>query len=83
MIAVPLDTRDVATALVRLAMADAHRLAVRKLQSPALALATDTLTPGPPLPAGHPSPALLAKLHLHTASLYEQAASLVLFVDFD
>lgn len=70
-------TRDVATALVRLSMADAHHLAVRKLQSPALALATDTLTPGPPLPAGHPSPALLAKLHLHTALLYGQAASLV------
>lgn len=70
-------THDVSVALARVAMADAHRLALRKLQSPALALATDTLTPGPPLPAGHPSPALLAKLHLHAASLYEQGTSLV------
>lgn len=70
-------SRDVAMALSRFSLAEAHRLALRKLQSPALALATDTLTPGPPLPSGHPSAALLAKLHLHTASLYEQAVSLI------
>ncbi|WFD18659.1 hypothetical protein MCAP1_000866 [Malassezia caprae] len=64
-------------ALSRTALADAHALAIRKLQAPALAQATDTLTPGPPLPAGHPSPSLLAKLHLHTSSLYHEAHALL------
>ena len=58
-------------------------MVIRKLQAPALAHATDTLTPGPPLPPGHPSAALLAKLHLYTASLYEQALSLVQAPDHD
>lgn len=64
-------------ALSRTVLADAHALAIRKLQAPALAQATDTLTPGPPLPAGHPSPSLLAKLHLHTSSLYDEAHALL------
>ncbi|KAH8806853.1 hypothetical protein DL96DRAFT_1629933 [Flagelloscypha sp. PMI_526] len=36
-----------------------------------------SLTPGPPLPKSHPSPALTAKLHLECASLYSTARSLV------
>ncbi|PKI83578.1 hypothetical protein MVES_002440 [Malassezia vespertilionis] len=64
-------------ALARVAMAEAHRLAVRKLQAPALTQARETLTPGPPLPKEHPSASLLAKIHVHTASLYEQASTLV------
>ena len=32
--------------------------------------------PGPPLPPNHPSPSLLAKLHLHVASLYDSAQAL-------
>mgnify|MGYP002714447272 FL=1 len=58
----------------KLAMADAHALAIRKLL--ASAVGTDQITPGPPLPAGHASPSLLAKLHLHTSALYHQAHTL-------
>ena len=36
-----------------------------------------TVTPGPPLPASHPSPALLAKLHLEAAALSASAESLM------
>jgi hypothetical protein len=32
--------------------------------------------PGPPLPRNHPSPALLAKLYLHVARLYDSARAL-------
>ncbi|WFD32178.1 Cysteine protease atg4 [Malassezia sp. CBS 17886] len=67
---------DVARALAQLALADAHRLALRKLLSPSLAAASDTLTPGPPLAPAHPSPALVAKLELHTSSLYKDALTL-------
>jgi hypothetical protein len=35
------------------------------------------ISPGPPLPASHPSPALLAKLHLEAASLCASAESLM------
>ena len=35
------------------------------------------VSPGPPLPASHPSPALLAKLHLEAASLCASAESLM------
>ncbi|ORX38531.1 hypothetical protein BD324DRAFT_578025 [Kockovaella imperatae] len=53
-------------------LADAHVTAIRKLLLPVL---THSLfsPPGPPLPSNHPSPSLLAKLYLHTASLYESA----------
>lgn len=64
-------------ALARTALADAHALAIRKLLAPALAQATDTLTPGPPLPARHASPGLLAKLHLHTSALYHEAHAML------
>ena len=58
-----------------MALADAQNLAIRKLLSKAAF--ESTLTPGPPLPKSHPSPALVAKLHLECASLYSSARSLV------
>ena len=53
-------------------LADAHVTAIRKLLLPTL---SHTLfdPPGPPLPSNHPSPSLLAKLHLYCASLYDSA----------
>lgn len=36
-----------------------------------------TVAPGPPLPASHPSPALLAKLHLEASALFASAESLL------
>ena len=58
----------------RMSLADAQTLAIRKLLSKA---AYDSnVTPGPPLPTSHPSPALIAKLHLECASLYSSARSL-------
>jgi len=36
-----------------------------------------TVAPGPPLPASHPSPALLAKLHLEASALCASAESLL------
>lgn len=69
--------RSTASRSPRLALADAHGLAIRRLQAPAMAHVTDTLPPGPPLPPAHPSPSLLAKLHLHAAALYRQAHALV------
>ena len=58
-----------------MALADAQNLAIRKLLSKAAF--ENTLTPGPPLPKSHPSPALVAKLHLECAALYATARSLV------
>lgn len=58
-------------------LADANLLAIRRLLSRSLSVAHSTTTPGPPLPPGHPSPSLLAKLHLHVYSLYDQARTLV------
>lgn len=56
-------------------LAEAQTLAIRKLLSKS---AFDSnIAPGPPLPKSHPSPALLAKLHLECASLYSSARSLV------
>lgn len=58
-----------------MALADAQSLAIRKLLSKA---AYDSnVAPGPPLPRSHPSPALIAKLHLECASTYTSALSLV------
>lgn len=57
-----------------MALADAQCLAIRKLLS--RSAYDSTVTPGPPLPKSHPSPALLAKLHLECASLYSSARSL-------
>lgn len=58
----------------RMALADAQNLAIRKLLSKAAY--DNTLNPGPPLPKSHPSPALVAKLHLECAALYTSARSL-------
>ncbi len=58
----------------RLSLADAQSLAIRKLLSKS---AYDSnVAPGPPLPKSHPSPALVAKLHLECASLYSSARTL-------
>ncbi|KAH9948929.1 hypothetical protein B0H21DRAFT_777518 [Amylocystis lapponica] len=57
-----------------MALADAQTLAIRKLLS--RAVFDSTLTPGPPLPKSHPSPVLIAKLHLECAALYSSARSL-------
>jgi hypothetical protein len=57
-----------------LALADAHNLAIRKLMSKS---AYDSLlSPGPPLPKSHPSPAVVAKLYIHVESGYSSAGSL-------
>ncbi|KZT71802.1 hypothetical protein DAEQUDRAFT_723894 [Daedalea quercina L-15889] len=67
-------TREVVIGLSKMALADAQTLAIRKLLSKA---AFDSaLTPGPPLPKSHPSPMLVAKLHLECAALYASARSL-------
>jgi len=59
-----------------MALADAQSLAIRKLLSKSAY--DSTITPGPPLPTSHPSPALIAKLHLECASLYSSARSLAM-----
>ncbi|KAK0505098.1 BRO1 domain-containing protein [Armillaria luteobubalina] len=71
----PLDlSTEVNGALSKLSLADAQSLAIRKLLSKS---AYDSnITPGPPLPKSHPSPALIAKLHLECGSLYSSARSL-------
>ncbi|GAA5989650.1 hypothetical protein JCM10908_000573 [Rhodotorula pacifica] len=70
-------TREVTTALAKMCLADANLLAIRRLLSRSLSVAHSTTTPGPPLPPGHPSPSLLAKLHLHVYTLYDEARTLV------
>lgn len=71
---VPDMNKDVITALSHLALADAQKLAIRKLMTKA---AYDSVvSPGPPLPKSHPSPGLIAKLYIHTASEYSSARSL-------
>ncbi|ELU42717.1 pH-response regulator protein palC [Rhizoctonia solani AG-1 IA] len=65
---------DVANALAKLALADANVLSVRKLLTRSAVEAA--LSPGPPLPQGHPAPALVAKIHLHIASLFASARGL-------
>ncbi|KAG6866390.1 hypothetical protein C0991_004674 [Blastosporella zonata] len=58
-----------------MALADAQTLAIRKYLSKA---AFDSnIAPGPPLPASHPSPSLIAKMHLECTSLYSSSRSLV------
>lgn len=58
-----------------MALADAQNLAVRKLLT--RAAFDNTVSPGPPLPKSHPSPALAAKLHLECVALYSSARALV------
>ncbi|GAA5944523.1 hypothetical protein JCM1841_007049 [Sporobolomyces salmonicolor] len=69
-------TRDAAIALAKMCLADANLLAIRRLLSRSLSVAHSTTTPGPPLPPSHPSPSLLAKLHLQVHTLYDEARSL-------
>jgi hypothetical protein len=59
----------------RLALASAQSLAIRKLLTKSSY--DSTVAPGPPLPASHPSPALLAKLHLEASTLCASADSLL------
>ncbi|GAA5842676.1 hypothetical protein JCM9279_003659 [Rhodotorula babjevae] len=66
-------SREVTTALAKTCLADANLLAIRRLLSRSLQVAHSTTTPGPPLPPSHPSPALLAKLHLQVYTLYDEA----------
>ncbi|KAG5640189.1 hypothetical protein DXG03_000647, partial [Asterophora parasitica] len=68
-------SREVNSALAKMALADAQSLAIRKLLSKAAF--ESNIAPGPPLPRSHPSPALIAKLHLECASWYSSALSLV------
>ena len=56
-----------------MSLADAQNLAIRKLLT--RASYESNIVPGPPLPKSHPSPVLLAKLHLECASLYSSARS--------
>lgn len=44
--------------------------------SKSIMVAQATITPGPPLPASHPSPSLLAKLYLNVYNLYESSRAL-------
>jgi hypothetical protein len=60
----------------RTLVADAHVTAIRKLLLPVQPYMMFA-PPGPPLPANHPSPSLLAKLYLHVASLYTSASGLL------
>ena len=71
----PSSRYDASKCAVRLALADAQTLAIRKLLS--RAAFDSTLTPGPPLPKSHPSPALAAKLHLECGSLFSSSRALV------
>ncbi|KAG6891493.1 hypothetical protein C0992_005632 [Termitomyces sp. T32_za158] len=67
--------REVNNALAKMALADAQTLAIRKYLSKA---AYDSnIAPGPPLPSSHPSPNLIAKMHLECATLYSSARSIV------
>lgn len=65
---------DVANALAKLALGDAQALSARKLLT--RSAVESALSPGPPLPQGHPSPALVAKICLHTASLFSSGRGL-------
>ncbi|PFH49747.1 hypothetical protein AMATHDRAFT_146974 [Amanita thiersii Skay4041] len=68
-------TKEVNSALAKMSLAEAQNLAIRKLLSKATY--DSNVTPGPPLPKSHPSPMLLAKLHLECSSLYSSARSLI------
>lgn len=76
-VGVPDVAAETCLALSNMALADANALAIRRLLAPARAHATDTLTPGPPLPPGHPSPSLLAKLEVYVADRYAEARALL------
>ncbi|KAJ9121671.1 hypothetical protein QFC22_002291 [Naganishia vaughanmartiniae] len=69
-------SRDVQRALATMALADANSLGIQKLLSPfssTIAFQSTSL----PLPRGHPSPGLLAKLYIEVATLYSSARNLL------
>jgi len=66
---------NVNSALAKMALADAQGLAIRKLLS--RSAHENIFMPGLPLHPSHPSPAIIAKLHLECAALYSSALSLV------
>ncbi|KAH9055536.1 hypothetical protein EDB87DRAFT_1302324 [Lactarius vividus] len=68
-------SKEVTLALSKLALAAAQALAIRKLLTKSSY--DSTVASGPPFPASHPSPALLAKLHLEASALYASADSLL------
>lgn len=70
-------TTEATLALSKICLAEAQALSIRKLVSPSVAKAVDTVTPGPPLEKGHPSPSLLAKLHLNVVEELESAVGLL------
>ncbi|SPO30891.1 uncharacterized protein UTRI_05491_B [Ustilago trichophora] len=70
-------TTEVTLALSKVCLAEAQALAIRKLVSPSVGKAVDTVTPGPPLEKGHPSASLLAKLHLSVVEELESAVGLL------
>lgn len=57
-------------------LADAEKLAIRRLLSKSVAIAQAVTIPGPPLPRGHPSPSLLSKLYINVYTHYDSARSL-------
>ncbi|TKY88719.1 hypothetical protein EX895_002350 [Sporisorium graminicola] len=70
-------TTEATLALSKVCLAEAQALAIRKLVSPWVGKAVDTVTPGPPLEKGHPSASLLAKLHLSVVEELESAVGLL------
>ncbi|KAM6502098.1 pH-response regulator protein palC [Amanita muscaria] len=68
-------TKEVTSALSKMSLADAQNLAIRKLLS--RTSYENNIALGSPLPKSHPSPVLLAKLHLECASLYSSGLSLI------
>ncbi|KAH8919896.1 hypothetical protein BT69DRAFT_1284478, partial [Atractiella rhizophila] len=56
----------------RISLADAESLAIRRLLSLSKTHSYLTITPGPPLPKGHPSPSILSRLHLQVRSSYQR-----------
>ncbi|KAF8160703.1 BRO1 domain-containing protein [Crassisporium funariophilum] len=64
-------SREVNNALAKMSLADAQTLTIRRFLSKAAY--ENNVAPGPPLPTSHPTPSLLAKLHIECASLYSSA----------
>ncbi|ETW80971.1 hypothetical protein HETIRDRAFT_385645, partial [Heterobasidion irregulare TC 32-1] len=74
-------SKEVCSALSKMCTASAQSLAIRKLLTKSAY--DSTIAPGPPLPKSHPSPALIAKLHLEAAHLCSSALSLARIPDKD
>ncbi|KAH8929040.1 hypothetical protein BT69DRAFT_1329062 [Atractiella rhizophila] len=75
---VPIElTSEMMQALHAISLADAESLAIRRLLSLSKTHSYLTITPGPPLPKGHPSPSILSRLHLQVRSSYQRGLSLL------